>query len=54
MTKFLNHTRIKTVVEENGNIGKWEISGRITDNPHKKIPAPDDHSIQGDMIYDVQ
>ena len=30
MTKFLNHTRIKTVVGENGNIGKWENSGRIT------------------------
>ena len=30
MTKFLNHTRIKTVVGENGNYGKWEILGRIT------------------------
>ena len=34
MTKFLNHTRIKTVVGENGNNGKWEILGRITYYPH--------------------
>ena len=33
MTKFLNHTRIKTVVGENGNYGKWEILGRITYYP---------------------
>ena len=34
VTKFLNHTRIKTVVGENGNIGKWENLGRITYYPY--------------------
>ena len=45
MTKFLNHTRIKTVVGENGNYGKWEILGRITYYRMKRFEIKDIRSV---------